>query len=156
MATRQATGTFSDGVATKRLVNISPSAARTTSYSAMSQTAHRMQSQKILKLKEDNQRLKDELEMETRQAKQANNMSASATIAKLQEDGDAYMARIAIESQRLDQINAEMSAVQVEIMEQRKRMGGVNAFKQRNQDLQRKIRRLENKLDKVSDVIRML
>jgi hypothetical protein len=46
-----------------------------------------MQRQQIDKLKKDNDRLKEDLALETRQAKQANTMSASAQIAKLQDQG---------------------------------------------------------------------
>lgn len=49
----------------------------------------RMQRQQIEKLKKDNDRLKEDLALETRQARQANNMSATAQIAKLQDQGQA-------------------------------------------------------------------
>lgn len=49
-----------------------------------SQNTIRMQRQQIDKLKKDNDRLKEDLALETRQAKHANNMTASAQIAKLQ------------------------------------------------------------------------
>ena len=47
----------------------------------------RMQRQQIEKLKKDNDRLKEDLALETRQARQANNMSATAQISKLQDQG---------------------------------------------------------------------
>lgn len=59
-----------------------------------------MQRQKIEKLKKDNDRLKEDLALETRQAKQANNMTASSQIAKLQDQADMYSRKIDIEKRR--------------------------------------------------------
>ena len=59
-----------------------------------SQNTLRMQKQQIEKLRKDNERLKEELALETRQAKIANNAHASFTIAKLQDQGEVYAAKI--------------------------------------------------------------
>ena len=53
----------------------------------------RMQRQQIEKLKKDNDRLKEDLALETRQARQANNMSATAQISKLQDQGQCSSNR---------------------------------------------------------------
>jgi uncharacterized protein YjiS (DUF1127 family) len=50
----------------------------------------RMQRQQIEKLKKDNERLKEDLALETRQARQANNISGTAQIAKLQDQGQFH------------------------------------------------------------------
>ncbi len=113
------------------------------------QNTIRTHRQQIEKLKADNKRLKDDLALETRQAKQANNMSASAQIAKLQDQTDAYQRRINRERSRLEKLNEAVARVQEHIQEQREHMGGVNAFKDRHRGFQKTIRQLENRLDKV-------
>jgi len=109
----------------------------------------RMQRQQVEKLKRDNERLKEDLALETRQAKQANNMSASAQIAKLQDQGDLYARKIAREKERVKRLKEQLTIVQEQMLTQRKAMGGVNAFKANNQAVQKQIRILENRLDKV-------
>jgi chromosome segregation ATPase len=108
----------------------------------------RMQRQQIDKLKKDNDRLKEDLALETRQAKQANNMSAAAQIAKLQDQGDMYFRKIEQEKRRIAELDKQNVAMRKEIDEQRKNMGGINAARENNQSVQKKIRQLENRLDK--------
>jgi chromosome segregation ATPase len=107
-----------------------------------------MQRQQIEKLKKDNERLKEDLALETRQAKQANNMSASAQIAKLQDQADQYTRKIDSEKRRIEDIDKQIKKMQKTIFEQRKELGGVNASRNTNQQVQNDIRRLENRLDK--------
>jgi chromosome segregation ATPase len=108
----------------------------------------RTQRQQIDKLKKDNDRLKEDLALETRQAKQANNMSASAQISKLQDQGDMYTRKIEIEKRRIEELDKQINKMQSAILVQRKEMGGVNASRENNQQVQKQIRILENRLDK--------
>lgn len=117
-------------------------------YSEDNQTAVRMQKQQIEKLKKDNDRLKEELSLETRQARQANNMSASVQIAKLQDQGDGYSRKIEIEKRRIEELDKAIKKMQGTILTQRKEMGGINASRENNQQVQKQIRILENRLDK--------
>lgn len=113
-----------------------------------SQNTIRMQRQQIFKLKKDNDRLKEDLALETRQAKQANNMSASAQIAKLQDQADMYSRKIEIEKRRIQEHDNLIRDLQETIFEQRKEMGGINASHENNQQVTKQIRILENRLDK--------
>jgi len=117
-------------------------------YNEDSQNTIRMQRQQIDKLKKDNDRLKEDLALETRQAKQANTMSASAQIAKLQDQGDLYRRKIEVEKKRISQLDKEIKKVNDAILLQRKTMGGINASRDNNQHVQKEIRILENRLDK--------
>jgi chromosome segregation ATPase len=108
----------------------------------------RMQRQQIDKLKKDNDRLKEDLALETRQAKQANNMSAAAQIAKLQDQGDVYFRKIEQEKRRIEELDKQISLMHDQILSQRDKMGGINAARENNQQVQKKIRILENRLDK--------
>jgi len=150
-------------------------------YNEDSQNTIRIQRNQIDKLKKDNDRLKEDLALETRQAKNANNLTASTQIAKLQEESDKYAGKIAAEKRKisgmhtglpLDQhassslsawcimlmlndvitsaeLDEEIKKMQNTILQQRKDMGGINATKETNQAVQRQIRILENRLDKV-------
>jgi chromosome segregation ATPase len=117
-------------------------------YSEDSQNTIRMQRQQITKLKKDNERLKEDLALETRQAKQANNMSASAQIAKLQDQADMYTRKIEVEKRRIEELDKQIKKMQGTILVQRKEMGGINASRENNQQVQKQIRILENRLDK--------
>lgn len=118
------------------------------SYSEDSQNTIRMQKQQIDKLKKDNERLKEDLALETRQAKQANNVSASAQISKLQDQADLYSRKIEVEKRRISELDKQIKKMQDTILLQRKDMGGINASHQNNQAVQKQIRILENRLDK--------
>jgi len=117
-------------------------------YSEDSQNTIRMQRQQIFKLKKDNDRLKEDLALETRQAKQANNMSASAQIAKLQDQADMYTRKIEVEKRRIEDLDKQITKMQATILLQRSHMGGINASRENNQQVQKQIRILENRLDK--------
>lgn len=108
----------------------------------------RMQRQQIDKLKKDNDRLKDDLAIETRQAKQANNLSTSTQIARLQDQADMYAKKIAVENRRKTELDRQIAKLQETIHSQRKEMGGVNFSRDNNMSVQKNIRRLENQLDK--------
>jgi coiled-coil domain-containing protein 63/114 len=112
------------------------------------QNAVRMQRQQIAKLKKDNDRLKEDLALETRQARTANNVTASTQIAKLQDQGDMYARKIEAEKKRLEELDRQIKKMEATILLQRKEMGGINASKENNQAVQKSIRILENRLDK--------
>ncbi len=79
----------------------------------------RMQRQQIDKLKKDNDRLKDDLAIETRQAKQANNLSTSTQIAKLQDQADMYAKKINVENRRIEELDRQIAKLQETIHTQR-------------------------------------
>lgn len=108
----------------------------------------RMQRQQITKLKKDNERMKEDLALETRQAKQANNMSASAQISKLQDQVEMYTRKIEMERRRIEELDKQIKSLENTIFQQQKEMGGINASRENNDEVQKKIRRLENRLDK--------
>jgi hypothetical protein len=108
----------------------------------------RMHRQQIDKLKKDNERVKEELSLETRQAKQGNNMSASAQIARLQDQADMYSRKIETERRRVEELDQQIKRMQSTVMQTRKDMGGINASHDNNLSVQKQIRILENRLDK--------
>lgn len=113
-----------------------------------SQTKIRMQRSQIEKLKMDNDRLKEDLSLETRQAKQANNMSASAQISKLQDQADFYGRKKSIESKKIAELKEAIAQVSADLLEQRKKMGGINQAAATDNKIHRQIQIYESRLDK--------
>lgn len=59
-----------------------------------------------------------------------------------------YVRRIDVEKARIDELDAAIARFQEKILDQKARMGGVNAAYANNQMIQKQIRVLENRLDK--------
>ena len=108
----------------------------------------RMQRQQIDKLKKDHERVKEELALETRQAKLNNNISAAQSIAKLQDQGDIYQRKIEGEKRRVHELKAAIGRMEDSILRERKESGGINAARDSNIATTKQIRILENRLDK--------
>ena len=69
-------------------------------------------------------------------------------IAVLQKFGDNYAKRIEKEKKKLDELNAKIKDVQTKIEQQRKLIKDSQGQKESNEDVARKIKSLENRLDK--------
>ena len=108
----------------------------------------RMQRAQIEKLKKDHERVKEELALETRQAKLSNNMTATHSIAKLQDQGDIYQRKIELEKRRIHDLTHTLRKTEEAILIQRKASGGINAARDSNLSTSKQIRILENRLDK--------
>lgn len=111
----------------------------------------RMQYDKISKLKSDNKRLKDELDVETRQ------MKMSLTSERWSSDDDFYSSNALVEAyqskngtlkEEIEDLTRQTSAAEAELLKKREQMGGIYASRDNDHKLQREIRLLENKLDK--------
>ena len=101
----------------------------------------------IDRLKSDNEQLKEELQLERKNAKAYDSVSAQAQIAKLQDTGDMYTRKIELEKRRIEELDKQMETMHKKIWEQRQKMGGVNASRENNQAIAKQIRILENRLD---------
>eukprot|EP00736_Rhodelphis_marinus_P009779 Rmarinus@m.17933 len=117
-------------------------------YSEESNNILRKQRNAIEKLKRDNEALREELAMESRHAKISSSLKASDEIARLQDQADNYTRKLEVEKRRLDELDKQIKIMEQKILEQRHRMGGVNAARDNNLQIQKQIRILENRLDK--------
>ena len=99
--------------------------------------------------KKDNDTLKEELALETKQAMASNSSAAAAQIAKLQDQADTYTRKIEMEKRRIEELDKQIEAMEKNILSQRKKMGGVNAAKENHAQIQKQIKILENRLEKV-------
>jgi len=102
----------------------------------------------ISRIKEDNEALKQRLARESRFSRLAQSMSTSGDIVKLQDQANSYLRKIDAEKKKIDELDADISTCQATIIEQRKKMGGINASKENHDMISRQIRLYENRLDK--------
>jgi chromosome segregation ATPase len=100
------------------------------------------------KLKKDNETLKEELALETKQAMASNSSAAAAEIAKLQDQADTYTRKIEMEKRRIEELDKQIELMEKNILTQRKKMGGVNAAKENHAQIAKQIKILENRLEK--------
>ena len=107
----------------------------------------RMQRQKIDKLKLDNERLKEELALETRQANMHGSMGSTSNITNFKDQGEMYQRKIEIERRRIAELDAQIKKMEESILQQRSDMGGFNSNRD-SRTIQKNIRMLENRLDK--------
>lgn len=113
----------------------------------------RMQRSKIEKLKTDNEKLKEELALETRQTmgSGSNDLNKSGginNISSIQESGEMYLRKIEIERKRIGELDLQIKKMEESILQQRSDMGGINANRETSKTIQKNIRMLENRLDK--------
>jgi coiled-coil domain-containing protein 63/114 len=67
---------------------------------------------------------------------------------RLQEEGARYIRKIEVERKKVEDIEKEIATYQEKILDQKARLGGVNAAQINNKLVQRQIRHLENRMDK--------
>jgi len=102
----------------------------------------------IEQLKKDNDALKHELALETRSVVKMNSSAQAEKVAKLQDEADLYTRKIELERRRIAELDKQTGIMQTKILEQRKRLGGVNAARENNAQVAKQIKILENRLDK--------
>lgn len=108
----------------------------------------KMQRQKINQLRGNNTRVKEELELETRQARVSLKKTGSTTISSLQDQGDYFERKYQTEKQKTQDLHILIKNMEENILQQRSDMGGVNANRETSRTIQKNIRMLENRLDK--------
>mmetsp|Transcript_35971 Transcript_35971/g.113038 ORF Transcript_35971/g.113038 Transcript_35971/m.113038 type:complete len:515 (-) Transcript_35971:102-1646(-) len=114
------------------------------------QPVHRVRRHRALmeKMRGDNEVLKQDLARESREAIMTGNMTGSADIIRLQDEADRYASKIEAERKKIAELDSHIDKVQAKILEQRRKIGGVNAAKENNERIEKEIRKLENRLDK--------
>lgn len=96
-------------------------------------------------LKTETKKLKEQLCLDTLQQ---TNIGLESEIARLQEQGDAYVRKIEFEKKKIQELDGKIATVHERINLQRANMGGVHGAKETSESISRKIKSLENKLDK--------
>ena len=99
-------------------------------------------------MKHDNEVLRLDLTSESRNAKKSTSASGAADIQRMQDEASRYLKKIEKERSNIDELDRGIAAYQEKIMDQKSRLGGVNAAQENNKLVQMQIRVLENRLDK--------
>lgn len=67
---------------------------------------------------------------------------------RLQDEASRYIRKIELERKKVEDLDLEIAKYQEKILEQKSRLGGVNAAQVNNQLIQKQIKMLENRMDK--------
>lgn len=85
---------------------------------------------------------------ESREAKINVHPGASQEVSRLQDQAELYFQRIQMEKRKIADLEDQIKIVQMKILEQKQKMGSVNASKENDAIITKQIRTLENRLDK--------
>jgi len=102
----------------------------------------------IEKIKSLNGILKQSLARESRESRMTANLTTSVEMQKLQEQAEMYTKKIEIEREKIRKLDDDITEMEYKALEQRQKMGGVNASKENNMMISKQIKVLENRLDK--------
>lgn len=101
--------------------------------------------QTIETLKTETKKLREQLCLDNLQQ---SNLGVETEIAKLQEQGDNFARKIEIEKRKIADLDSKISLMTEKLKAQREAIGGKQGAKETNEGIARKIKSLENKLDK--------
>ena len=99
-------------------------------------------------MKHENEVLRLDLTREARDARRSSSTGAAADIQRLQDEAARYVKRIETERRKIEELDLAIAKYQDRILDQKARVGGVNAAQENNKLIQQQIRVLENRLDK--------
>ncbi|CAN0265132.1 unnamed protein product, partial [Discosporangium mesarthrocarpum] len=102
----------------------------------------------IESIRHNNELLKTDLARESRESRFTTNPKAAAEITLLQDRADMYAKKIEQDRRKIEELDKMISATQSRVLEQRQKMGGLNASQENNEMIAKQIRTLENRLDK--------
>jgi coiled-coil domain-containing protein 63/114 len=128
-------------------------------YSEEAQSILRRLRKGIEKMKKENDQLKELIAMEDRTAMRPNDAAVASHVARLQDQVDLYNRKIDLEKRRAEevslnpskltqQLDKQTKILNIRVLEYQQQRGGVNAARQSEQQIQRQIKVLENRLDK--------
>jgi hypothetical protein len=119
-----------------------------SSYTEDAQHHIRRQRLTIDKINFDNTQLKTELHAQQSSDQDAPGPGAQAEILRLGDFADLYTRKIEMERRRVEELDNHLALSDAKIVEQRRALGGADAAKDGDQQIEKQTRVLENKLDK--------
>ena len=106
------------------------------------------QREHVESMRHDNEILKLDLTKEGREARRSQSTGAAADIGRLQQQAAMYIKKIETERSKIEELDRMIAKYQERIIDQKTRLGGVNAAQINNQLIQKQIKVLENRMDK--------
>jgi chromosome segregation ATPase len=104
--------------------------------------------QQIMKLTKMNEIIAQELATETKLAAVNNSSTAAAKLATLREQKEMYQNKISTEKKRISEMDKQLAILRKNIIEKKKDIGGEHAAAENYRSIQKRIKILENQLDK--------
>eukprot|EP01043_Picozoa_sp_COSAG02_P034523 COSAG02_NODE_2419_length_8904_cov_11.259171_5_plen_560_part_00 len=104
--------------------------------------------QQIMKLTKMNEIIAQELATETKLAAVNNSGTAARKLATLREQKDMYQTKISTEKKRIAEMDKNLAVLRKKILEKKKAIGGEHAAAENYRQVQKRIKMLENQLDK--------
>ncbi|KAJ9514803.1 hypothetical protein QJQ45_028477 [Haematococcus lacustris] len=102
----------------------------------------------IEKLRAQNEQLKHDLLLENKFSVRPGDPFAQALINNLQDEGDNLARKIVLEMRKSKMLDQQMDAATTVLTTTRNLMGGINCAKEQNISVQKRIKLLENRLEK--------
>lgn len=131
---------------------VPPYQAKKKKHNEATQNTLRMQRQQIVKLKLDNDRMKEDLALETRQSRTTSSLTSSSRVDRLKDEADEFARKIMLERKRMSELQLKIKELDEKANRQRdemrSHMQGFASSRDYNLRVQREIRRLETRLDK--------
>jgi len=75
-------------------------------------------------------------------------IGGAGELSKLQDQADNFTRKIEIERRKIEELDRQLSTTSKRILDQKLKLGGLNAVRDNNRHLEKQIRTLENKLEK--------
>jgi chromosome segregation ATPase len=104
--------------------------------------------QQIMKLTKMNEIIAQELATETKLAAVNNSGTAARKLATLREQKEMYQTKISTERKRIAEMDKNLAVLRKKILEKKKAIGGEHAAAENYRQVQKRIKMLENQLDK--------
>ena len=102
----------------------------------------------IMKLTKMNEIIAQELATETKLAAVNNSGTAAAKLATLREQKEMYQTKISTEKLRIAEMDKQLAILRKKIIDKKKEIGGEHAAAENYRGIQKRIKILENQLDK--------
>lgn len=103
----------------------------------------------IEKLVQQNEQLKDELLLANKSSVKPANAESSAIIQRLIDESDLYSKKIEMAKRKVIMLDSTLEVARDTLKTTRSKMGGINASVEEYQATQKRIKRLENRLEQV-------
>ena len=104
--------------------------------------------QQIMKLTQMNELIAQELATETKLAAVSNSGAAARKLATLREQKEMYQSKISTEKKRIAEMDKNLAVLRKNILEKKKSIGGEHTAAENYRSVQKRIKMLENQLDK--------
>lgn len=117
-------------------------------YTEETQSIIRKLRKAIDKKKEENEKLKEQLSFESTGLMRPSDSLTQGSVSRLQDQVELFQRKIDLERRSVEDLDKQSKILNVKLLELQQQRGGVNAARSGDQQLNKQIRILENRLEK--------